>query len=277
MITKDKPLISVIVPCYNQGEYVSETLLSVQRQTFSDFECIIVNDGSTDNSLVEIEKFCREDARFSFYDKKNEGVSVARNYGIAHSNGQYILPLDADDVIAPEYLQATVDVLRANPQIKLVYTDTCFFGKRKGKQMLPPYSFERMLCKNLINCTALYRRCDFDKTTGYNPNMSSGLEDWDFWLSLLSPSDKVYKIDKELFFYRIKGRSRNVNATINLSSLRKQLWSNHNNYYGPYFVDPQQCVEYEQISQSREYMLGKFLLKPIRATYELFSKLLSIY
>ena len=151
-------LISVIVPCYNQGNYVRETLESIRNQTLTDFECIIVNDGSTDNSLEEINSFCKKDARFSFYDKKNEGVSVARNDGIAHSYGQYILPLDADDVIAPEYLQATVDVLNANPHIKLVYTDTGFFGKRKGKQFLPPYSFERMLCKNLINCTALFRR-----------------------------------------------------------------------------------------------------------------------
>ena len=266
----NSPQVSVIVPCYNQEKYVKDTLESVQRQTYPNFECIIINDGSTDNSLDVVRKFCMGDKRFVCYDKNNEGVSIARNYGIAHSNGQYILPLDADDVIEPEYLQATVGVLDANPDIKLVYTDTCFFWKRKGKQALPPYSFERMLCENLINCTALYRRCDFDKTTGYNPNMSSGLEDWDFWLSLLSPSDKVYKIEKVLFYYRIKGRSRNVNATISLSSLRKQLWANHKNYYGPYFVDPQQCIEYKLISKSREYVLGKFLLKPIRIIYALF-------
>ena len=264
MTANFKPLVSIIVPCFNQGKFVRETLVSVQRQTFPDFECIIVNDGSTDNSLEEINSFCKEDARFSFYDKVNEGVSVARNYGIAHSHGQYILPLDADDIIAPEYLQATVDFFKENPHVKLVYTDTCFFGKRKGRQNLPDYSFELLLCRNLINCTALYKKVDFDKTSGYNPNMSSGLEDWDFWLSFLTPNDIVRKIDKDLFFYRIKGQSRNVDASYKILQLTKQLWRNHKDLYGDFFLDPRQFEEYQMIVGSLEYKIGKTILKPFR-------------
>ena len=258
------PQVSVIVPCYNQGKYIYETLISVQKQTFSDFECIIVNDGSTDNSLEVINLFCKEDARFSFHDKNNEGVSVARNYAISCSHGQYILPLDADDIIAPEYLQTVVTFLKENPKIKLVYTNTCFFGRKKGRQNLPDYSFELLLCRNLITCTALYRRSDYDKTQGYNPNMTAGLEDWDFWLSFLGPNDLVSKIDKDLFFYRIKWQSRNVNTSSNMIQLRKQLWHNHKDLYGNYFLDPCQFIEYQMISNSLEYKIGKMLFKPLR-------------
>lgn len=258
------PLVSVIVPCYNQEKFVHETLSSVQKQTFSDFECIVVNDGSTDNSLMEIQKFCKKDKRFFFYDKKNEGVSIARNYGIAHSHGKYILPLDADDVIAPEYLQATVDVLNANPHIKLVYTGTRLFGKVNKHYSLPQYNFDLLLCRNHIVCTALYKRSDFDLTKGYNPNMNKGYEDWDFWLSFLSPGDKVYQISRDLFYYRIKKVSRNVNANTNFSALRKQIWQNHRDLFATHFVDPVKCEEYRLLSCSMEYRLGKRLLFPVR-------------
>ena len=264
MTIEKKPLVSVIVPCFNQEKYVRETLLSVQRQSYSNFECIIINDGSTDKSLEIIQNFCREDPRFLLFDKNNEGVAVARNFGIAHSVGDYILPLDSDDLIAPDYLQICLDVIMKDPLIKLVYTNTCFFGKRKGRQKLPDYSFELLLCRNLINCTAMYRRLDYDKTNGYNPNMSAGLEDWDFWLSFLKPNDIVKKINKDLFFYRIKGLSRNVDASCRILQLRKQLWQNHIDLYGDYFLDPRQFEEYQMIAGSLEYRIGKMIIKPLR-------------
>ena len=259
-----KPVVSVIMPCYNQEKYVREALMSVQGQTFSDFECIVINDGSTDDSLKEIQDFCKEDSRFVYYDKKNEGVSVARNYGIARSHGQYILPLDADDKIAANYLQETIAIMKDHPETKLVYTDTRYFGEMNRHYDLPAYDFELLLCRNHIVCTALYKRADFDKTGGYNPNMDKGYEDWDFWLSFLSPEDKVYQIHQDLFFYRIKRKSRNVNAKTNFSLLRRQIWQNHRELYASHFVDPAKCEEYRLLSCSMEYRLGKVLLYPIR-------------
>lgn len=268
---ENKPIVSIIVPCYNQSRYIKETLESVRNQTFSDFECIIVNDGSTDNSLDEICKYCDKDCRFLYYDKLNEGVSIARNYGIAHSRGIYILPLDADDIIAPDYLQCCLDVMTEVPSTKLVYTNTCFLGRKHGKQNLPNFSYDLLLCRNVITCTALYKRADFEKTNGYNPNMSEGLEDWDFWLSFLRPDDVVTKIDKDLFFYRIKWFSRNVDAAAKISRLRKQLWLNHKDLYGDIFLDPHQFIEYRMISESPEYKIGKALLRPLRFLFSLLS------
>ena len=84
-----KPIVSIIVPCFNQGKYILETLESVSKQTFTNFECIVVNDGSTDDSLVKMKSFCEDDTRFHYIDKFNEGVSVARNTAIRQSQGKY--------------------------------------------------------------------------------------------------------------------------------------------------------------------------------------------
>ena len=92
--------ISVIVPCYQQGEYLSETLNSVLNQTYPYWECIIVNDGSTDNTKEVAALFCQKDNRFHYIEKENQGPSIARNTGINASQGEFILPLDADDIIA---------------------------------------------------------------------------------------------------------------------------------------------------------------------------------
>ena len=92
------PKVSVIVPCYNQGEYLADALESVLYQTFTDWECIIVNDGSSDNTEEVANKFCELDKRFKYISQTNQGVSAARNNGIKASSGTYILPLDGDDV-----------------------------------------------------------------------------------------------------------------------------------------------------------------------------------
>jgi len=98
------PKISIIIPVYNAGEYLKQCLDSVLNQTFIDYECICVNDGSTDNSLSIIQEYVNKDSRFNIIDKKNEGVSISRNIGIDRSVGEYITFIDSDDWIEKDYL-----------------------------------------------------------------------------------------------------------------------------------------------------------------------------
>lgn len=276
MTKKGKPLVSVIIPCYNQGKYVCETLDSVRRQTFKDFECIIVNDGSTDDSTTKIKSFCDKDDRFKLIDKVNEGVSVARNIAIRNSRGQYILPLDSDDLIAPEYLEKTVNVFKNSPNVKVVYTDTEFFGAKHGLFKLPEYNFQRLLVRNILVCTAMFKRDDFDKTIGYNPNMNSGLEDWDFWITFLNDNDLVMKISEPLFFYRIKSSSRNCLSAREYGLLRKRIWENHKDKYANIYMEPKESEEYLEIYNSKEYKLGQLLLSPFRVLQSLIIRLRNI-
>lgn len=203
------PLISVIVPCYNQAQYLDECLQSVLDQTFSDWECIIVNDGSPDNTEELAKNWIQKDSRFKYLYKENGGVASARNYAISYAQGEWILPLDGDDKISEKYLELAEEKFCENPTI--IYCEAEYFGEKNGENILDDYSLEKILLQNLIFCTAFYKKSDWLKVGGYDLNMIYGLEDWEFWISILTRENKkVIKIPYLGFFYRIKLDSRSV-------------------------------------------------------------------
>lgn len=268
-----QPRISIIVPCYNGAKYLRETLDCLQKQTIEDWECIIVNDGSTDNSLEILKEYAETDLRYKFIDKKNEGPSIARNIGIAASSGKYILPLDADDLIAPSYAEKAIDYLSSHPKTKMVYC-ICqtFCGNQKGDFVLIPYSYDVMIWRNMLFNAGVFRKSDFEKTSGYNPNMRKGNEDWDFWISFLNPNDDVYQIPEKLFFYRKEGSSRHDGARKCVLELNSQMILNHLDVYKPFLgelFDLHDENEYlrsemDKILNSLTYKLGTFFSFPIR-------------
>ena len=115
---KNNDLISVIIPVYNAERFVAQTLDSVLEQTYENWEAILVNDGSTDNSLDILQKYAQKDARFKIIDKKNGGVSAARNDGLKKAAGEYITFLDADDLWYPQFLEFMLQALQTlNPDV----------------------------------------------------------------------------------------------------------------------------------------------------------------
>ena len=132
-------------------------------------------------------------------------------------------------------------------------------GTKNVDYDLPEYDYRRMICRNVLVCTALFRRKDFDKTSGYNPRMVKGLEDWDFWLSFLKESDQVYRIPEYLFFYRMKYESRNRSSFKAYAKVREQIWENHKDIYANYFFNPVESDEYQTLIHSKEYRIGKAL------------------
>lgn len=202
--------VSVIIPCFNQGPYLDEAVDSVLRQTFQDFEILVVDDGSTDQKTINVLKdYAKPKTRV--IHTENQGLSAARNNGIREAKGAYILPLDADDKIGPGYLEDAVRILDRHPAIGIVYCEAAYFGIRDGRWSLPDYSPDRLLLNNVIFCSALFRRSHWEEVGGYNVNMIYGWEDWDFWLTLIRVGAKVYRIPKVHFFYRIREASM-VNA-----------------------------------------------------------------
>lgn len=274
-------LVSIIVPCYKQAEYLSETLDSVLDQTYQHWECVIVNDGSPDNTEEVAKRYLEKDQRFKYVCQENQGVSSARNLGIENSVGEYILPLDADDLIGPSYLEKAVRHFKESPETKLVYCKAEKFGKVNIYWDLPPYEYEKFIWDNCIFCSAMYRHIDYDKTAGYNVNMVHGNEDWDFWLSLLKKNDTVFRIDEVLFYYRVKDVSRTIEM---LKKYKEdslvQLYNNHQEVYEPFMklycerivinkMESQELIdlkfvydEYERIRNSYAYHIGKIILAP---------------
>lgn len=259
-----QPRISIIIPCYNGEKYLRETLDCLQKQTIEDWECIIVNDGSTDGSLEIMKEYAAKDSRYKYIDKKNEGPSVARNTAIAASSGKYILPLDADDLIAPSYAEKAIEYLELHHDCKLVYCEAEFFGKKSGKWELEDYSYDTLLRQNLIFCSAIFRKCDFEATNGYNKNMRIGIEDWDFWLSLLTKDDNVFRIPETLFYYRQHGDSRTNISSKHYKELLNSIIKNHIDIYETQLhnvilydtMERYYKFEIEKLITSKKYLLG---------------------
>jgi len=200
------PKISVIIPCYNQGQFLDEAVDSVLSQTFQDFEIIVVNDGSTDPLTNELLADYRKD-KVRVLTTANQGLAAARNNGISQASGTYILPLDADDRIGPHYLEKAVVKLESDPAVGIVYCQARLFGAVETEWNLPEYSLAEMLQDNIIFCTAMFRRRDWERVGGYDPGMIYGWEDYDFWLSLIEKGRRVHQIPEPLFYYRVASDS----------------------------------------------------------------------
>lgn len=231
--------VSVITPCYNQGRYLADCLDSLLAQTYPHWECLVMDDGSTDNSIAIARQYAKQDKRIHWAQQSNQGPSAARNNAIALTNGEYILPLDADDCLDPTYFEKALKVFELDPEIKLVYSRCRLFGSRSGEMTLKEYSYAELLRGNIISNTSMYRRSDFLTTTGYDENMRVGWEDWEFYLSLLSPKDKVYKIAELLYHYRQKPVSRDNSVSAEQAKvLRRYIYLKHADTYREYFEDP---------------------------------------
>lgn len=225
-------MISVIVPCYNQSSYLSECLKSVLDQTYKDWECIIVDDGSPDNTEDIALEWVKKDERFKYYKKTNGGVSSARNFGIEKASGKWILPLDGDDKIANRYLELAS---KEFDDFDIIYCIGNYFGNKSGEIILDDFEITKILLENQIFCTAFFKKQDWIKVGGFDESMHKGYEDWEFWLRLISlkkASIRVKKINYLGFFYRIKDISRNTQAMHeNDSEIRNYLFVKHNLLY----------------------------------------------
>lgn len=198
---RGSPRVSVVIPCYNAGPHLLEAVDSVRAQTLTDWEVVVVDDGSTDPATRAALATCAAGGA-QVIRTENRGLPSARNTAIAAACGRYILPLDADDRIAPTLLQEAVAVLDHRPEVGIVYCQAEFFGALCGAWDLPPFSLREMLLHNLIFASAMFRKADWQEVGGYKPSMKYGWEDWEFWLSLLELGRQVYRIPQPLFFYR---------------------------------------------------------------------------
>lgn len=217
------PLISVIVPCYNQAQYLDECLQSVYDQTYPNWECIIVNDGSPDHTEKVAQRWLEKDSRFRYVYKENGGLSSARNAGIGVAKGEWILPLDADDKIGSKYLALAEREFINNPTV--VYCKAEFFGNVQKPWSIKYQNYESLKLYNQIFCSAFFKVSDWRISSGYDECMNLGREDWDFWLSILDENSLVVQLDYLGFYYRRKEDS--MDLTINQDEI---LLNNVENY-----------------------------------------------
>ena len=205
----DCKLVSVIIPVYNMDSFVQEALDSVLASDYPNFEVIVVDDGSTDNSNAILREYERKNSRIHLFSQPNRGVSSARNKALEEAKGDYILPVDADNIILPHFITSAVEAIEANPSVKVVVPRIEYFGKKSGEWILPDYSLSLLARKNIIDNCALYRRMDALEFGGYCTEVPTR-EDWDFWISMLKNGGEVFFLDSIGFKYRARSDSKHV-------------------------------------------------------------------
>jgi glycosyltransferase involved in cell wall biosynthesis len=257
-----KALIGVIIACYNQQEYLSETISSVINQTYENWECIIVDDGSTDDSRQIAEEWARKEPRISVISQPNLGPSAARNVGIASSNAAYIVPLDGDDILLESYLELAMAYLNSHPETNLVYSQAEKFGDQNGFWHLMDFNYQTLLSRNMIFSTSVIKREDVLAIGGYDEKMLDGYEDWELWIRLLNEQSIVYKIPKVCFRYRIRNTARNNSLVSNperKKRVERYIYEKHKDRYRLFYPD---IIEYIDtkffLVPSLNYQLGYF-------------------
>jgi len=223
-------LVSIIIPCYNPTHFLRETVDSVSAQTHQPTEVIIVNDGTDKPDACELLRSLAPRVTRCI-DQANLGPAAARNTGFRAANGKYILPLDADDRLAPSFVAECVAALQAHPEAAFVYTDYRVFGDTRYVERLGDYNFYGLLDRNTIIYASLIRRADWELVGGYDESLRVNYEDWDFWLRLGERERFGYHLPRVLFHYRKGGRSLFALAREHDEELRERIRANHPRLY----------------------------------------------
>lgn len=201
--------VTVVIPCYNQGIYLRDAIMSVMKSTYRDIEVIIVNDGSTDAATIqELHRIERElMPNVHVIHQENRGLPAARNAGIVNATGSMIVPLDADDMIDPSFIEKTVWCYTQGDNIGLVFTDVKIFGNEDYIWKVPNFSKSALFEENIIASCALFPKHVWHTLGGYDESYTQGYEDWEFWIRIADAGHEVKQIREPLFFYRKHGTS----------------------------------------------------------------------
>lgn len=204
------PLISVVIPFYNLADTISDTLYSLESQTFRDFETIIVDDGSNDpgsiKKLVDIKK--ASPIKLRIIHQENQGVAAARNNGISHARGRYIICLDSDDMLDRTFIEKCTMVLETTPDISLVTTQMEVFGVVNEPFRHALYNPLTLYTDNMVITAAEFSKQAWETTGGYKSKI--GYEDWEYWLNLAEHGFFGKTLPEPLFKYRTSMQSRYV-------------------------------------------------------------------
>ena len=233
---ESKSLISIIVPVYNVEKYLRECLDSIMSQTYQNFECLLINDGSPDHSADICREYVEKDSRFRYFEKENGGVSSARNLGIEHSKGEYITFIDSDDWVESDYVETLYDeLIKENADIavstykRFEMGDNCWYvhafqrgydkkvftNKKFMDELLSLDGFDnsyRFVSGKLVHRNML-------ENIAFNVATTFG-EDMEFWFKIYMVSDRVVYVNKDTYNYRTDER---ISKHLTLDAVRSDI------------------------------------------------------
>jgi glycosyltransferase involved in cell wall biosynthesis len=223
-----KPLVSVIVPCYNQGRFLAEALDSVKAQTYPHWECIVVNDGSTDDTHPVARRYTEQDARFRYVEQENRGLPGARNRGLREMSGAYLQFLDSDDVICPEKFELQLDVLASASRPALAFCDHRYGAEDDVHRTVERHTFYEPRFRMArpvediaarwetelsipIHCFLFDSRLFRERGMLFDARLPNH-EDWDCWMRVFASGPEVLLVPQPLVISRYHPRSMSRNA-----------------------------------------------------------------
>lgn len=193
-----RPLVSVVIACFNHAAYLGEAIESALAQTYSPVEIVVVDDGSTDDSAQVARRY-----PVRLLQQTNKGLAAAGNAGVRASRGTFVMRLDADDRLKPTYVEETLQPLLDNPDLHFVYTQIEYFGARTGSYPIEEFDPETLAERNYVHASAVMRRASFDAVGGYCGESSRlRCEDWDLWLSFADHNLPGKLVARPLLEYR---------------------------------------------------------------------------
>jgi glycosyltransferase involved in cell wall biosynthesis len=228
------PLVSIIIPCHNYGQYLPEAIDSVLNQTLQDFEIIVVDDGSTDETTQQVLKIISHE-KITVVRLNHCGVvGVVRNHGIRLARGKYIVTLDADDKLSPTFLEKCFFAITNEVANKFIYTGYTCFGDQQDSYLPQNYNFAYLLVQNIIPTSCMFRKEHWQLVGGYNESSDvCGYEDWELWIRFGIFGIFGRPIQEPLFLYRKHGESLYSVAFRRHESIVATIKKIHPNIYRP--------------------------------------------
>jgi glycosyltransferase involved in cell wall biosynthesis len=195
------PLVSIVVLCHNYGRFLPEAIESTLTQDYASLEVIVIDDGSTDDSLAVASRY--EDG-IRVLTQPNQGLARTCNRGAREAGGEHCVFLSADDVLEPSYVSELTAALERTPEASFAYCSARLFGAQSGVAPARPFSaFSLIRGRNYINGSALTRRADYLEAGGYPEDLPEGaFDDWDFWLTMVERGHRGTYVPKPLLRWR---------------------------------------------------------------------------
>lgn len=265
----NSPLVSIIIPCYNHGDYIMETIDSVLQQSYKNIEIIIVDDGSDDEHTKEVLNTI-QNPLIKILHQNNAGPGVARNNALKIASGKYFVALDGDDLICKDTIADSVIILESYSKTGVVYGNCQYFGEKSELRKQEPLNISMQINNNTIALCSVIRTQAFSESGGFDEFLSKkGLEDWDLWLMLIERGWKFHYINKTTFKIRALSSSRTyMVANKNLEEIKSYVYKKHSDFLSKEFEFLYH--ENKNIKSMLDYRIGNFLLQPFRIVKRLF-------
>lgn len=216
--TSGRPAVSVIVPCYNGGRFIDQLEATLAAQTFRDFETIVVDDGSRDDTAARLDRL---PPSVRVIHQANQGPGAARNTAIRAARADLILALDCDDQLDATYLEETVAAMRAAPEnVGFLFTHERMTGLRHGIEPRYFKLFDQLFINRVPSCL-MFRKEAWRAAGGYDESMREGYEDWEFTIAMAAAGYRAIEIPKALFTYRVSDEGLLLRMS---SKMHAELW-----------------------------------------------------